>query len=627
MQRTKRFTLLIILVLISLVAMRTILAQDNNGNGRGNGNGNGSSSPIVQPTQNSNNGNHTGKDNGGNANNGSKHEQTPIATAIPQQSNTLLGCQKNNPNRLDCSSLDVSGTCDGNIAVFTIHNSGEPGNGDMRAPTEYRLLVDGVVVQTGSIQLAGGSSTQITYSGRGSVTLEADQQIGHPGNSHPRVSFDCGESSQTPTIEPTVTTTPTIEAPALSAEVICNEDGSVTFIITNNGGDMLQPAYYTVSNPTMVIDSGDLSLLANEQSSLQYWGSTSLTLVVSDLIVVTSPECVTSTAEPTPTITPTASVSNLNGQYYCQDNNTILFAVDNYGTDPTETLYYFVTDSNNNLVTDGTAQIIVGQSFLVYVSGYTSLTFTIGDLVIVAAGCNVSTPEPTATVDNSNIVGEAYCNNDGAILFVITNIGEDMPDYIYYTVTDNYNALVADGWLQLLAGESTSFEYWGYSQLNFTLGSIVIAQNAECIPPTTEPTIEPTQEITPTAQPTNEVTPTVEPTQIFTPTPTQTGTLGCQKNNPDRTDCSSLQVTATCQDGVAVFTIRNTGKFGEGDMLTSTQYRIIVDGIIVQIGTVQLIGGSSIQITYSSTGSITLEADQQTGHPGKSQPQASVSCS
>ena len=81
------------------------------------------------------------------------------------------------------------------------------------------------------------------------------------------------------------------------------------------------------------------------------------------------------------------------------------------------------------------------------------------------------------------------------------------------------------------------------------------------------------------------------------------------------------------QDGVAVFTVRNTGKAGEGDMVSATQYRIMVDGIVVEAGTIQLLGNTSIQITYSGTGTVTLEADQQTGHPGKSQPQATVSCS
>ncbi len=72
--------------------------------------------------------------------------------------------------------------------------------------------------------------------------------------------------------------------------------------------------------------------------------------------------------------------------------------------------------------------------------------------------------------------------------------------------------------------------------------------------------------------------------------------------------------------------MRNTGKRGEGDMLTATEYRIIVDGVVVETGSVQLLGNTALQINYTGTGTVTLEADQQTGHPGKSQPQATVNC-
>src|SRR5690606_19741454 len=132
--------------------------------------------------------------------------EAPVTTSAQSD---LLGCQKNNPSRLDCSSLEVSGVCQGDVAVFTIRNTGEPGNGDMRAPTQYRLVVDGVVVESGAVQIAGGATMTVTYSGGGTVTLEADQQVGHPGNSRPRVTLNCGAPVQTPdpTEEPTVVPT------------------------------------------------------------------------------------------------------------------------------------------------------------------------------------------------------------------------------------------------------------------------------------------------------------------------------------------------------------------------------------------------------------------------------------
>src|SRR5690606_27131843 len=119
---------------------------------------------------NGNNGNGNGNNGNGNANSGNSGQpETVVETAAPvqteaqpealivteapaQQSQTLLGCQKNNPDRLDCSSLSVRGVCQGGVAMFTITNTGEPGNGDMRAGTGYRLYVDGVLVESGTVQ-------------------------------------------------------------------------------------------------------------------------------------------------------------------------------------------------------------------------------------------------------------------------------------------------------------------------------------------------------------------------------------------------------------------------------------------------------------------------------------------
>jgi hypothetical protein len=689
MKSWKRFALLITIGLISLIAMRTIMAQDNNGHGNGNGNGKGHDKPteVVQPTQDpGNNGNHHGGGNNGNGNgnggsnngngNGKKDDsQTDQSTVISatdapvaasggqpsgQPSGGTLGCQKNNPSRLDCSSLDVKGVCSNGMAVFTIHNSGSPGDGDMRAATQYRLVVNGVVVETGSVQLPGGGSGQVTYSGSGSVTLEVDQQVGHPGNSHPRVTLDCGGAAETPTVEPTQEVTPTTEPtqevtptteptqevtptvepteeitptlePALAVDVICKDDGSIVFVITNNGGDMLNSVSYMVSDiDNNVIDSGQVQLAAGDQTALQYAWTTGLTLTIGDLVVVANPECVPATPpvtpEPTQEVTPTVEPTDtldLVGQADCNADGSITFTINNVGADMTEPEYYTVTDSGNMLVADGYYQMMVGEPLVLTFSGYPSLTFRMRNLVVTSPDCGTPTPEPTVEVtppvDNSVLVGSVSCQDDASILFIITNMGEGMPDSAYYTVTTPDNTLVDNGYIQLVAGESTNRRYSGYPRLTFTMGALVLTQDAECIPPTPEvsPTPEPTQEVTPTAQPTEEVT----------PSPTPAGTLGCQKNNPDRRDCSSLQVSGTCQSGVAVFTVRNMGKAGEGDMVSATQYHIIVNGVEVQTGTVQLKGGSGVQITYSGSGSVTLIADQQVGHPGSSQPQATVNCS
>src|SRR5690606_7474738 len=119
----------------------------------------------------------------------------------PNISEPQLGCQKNNPSRLDCSSLEVTGYCEGTTAVFVIRNTGESGNGDMRAPTQYRLYQNDALVESGSVQINGGATMEIRYSGGGTVRLEADQQVGHPGNSRPRVTLNCGAPTEPPTPE------------------------------------------------------------------------------------------------------------------------------------------------------------------------------------------------------------------------------------------------------------------------------------------------------------------------------------------------------------------------------------------------------------------------------------------
>ncbi|MCI0714024.1 MAG: hypothetical protein L0154_27965, partial [Chloroflexi bacterium] len=148
--------------------------------------------------------------------------QSAALLPTPSPEDDTSGCQKHNPERLDCSSLDVSGVCDAlGIAVFTITNTGEPGEGDMVAPTQYRLLKDGQIIQTGDILLPGGQSMQVTYAAGGEITLEADQQVGHPGNSHPRATLTCQGSAVT-------LTPPTPAYVNLQLTSVCSDNPNVT---------------------------------------------------------------------------------------------------------------------------------------------------------------------------------------------------------------------------------------------------------------------------------------------------------------------------------------------------------------------------------------------------------------
>ncbi len=603
MKRFKYLSVLILsLLVISLVITSPILSSERpeesgssavyDGQGRGNGNGGGNGG-----------GNGNGNGNGGGRGNGNGGqpaivvEQPPVSepTAQPLDSESeLLGCQKNNPERLDCSSLSVSGVCDGDSAVFTITNTGEPGNGDMRAATQYRLIVDGVVVQTGTVQLAGGQTMTITYAGGGTVTLEVDQQVGHPGNSRPQTTLTCSAPPATstpvpttevpptalPTDEPTPEVTPTAEPthevtpeptdevtpPDLYVEPICWPDATA-FIVGNNGGDMTEPISYQVIHETNgIVDQGTLQLLAGQATTLVYpfaQFGTPLTLVIGDWVIYAVIDC---------GVDPTPETPVLYADPYCLADGSVSFVIINEGADMTEAASYIVVDSGGNMIDQGTVFLLSWESItLTYPAGLGTLTIVVGDwLAYSSIDCAATTPEPTPEVTPTDEVTP-----------------EPTPEV---TPTDE-----------------------------------VTPEPTPEVTPTDEVTPEPTPEVTPTDEVTPEPTPEVTPTPV-TSTPVPTDPLGCQKNNPARLDCSSLQVTATCDGDVAVFTITNTGNPGDGDMRAPTEYRIIVDGVVVYSGTVQIGGGESLNVTYANGGTVTLEADQQIGHPGKSQPQATVSC-
>lgn len=106
-----------------------------------------------------------------------------------------------NPNDpWDRSSVSVSAQCIADSVIrFTILNTGDPGNGDMDGPTEYRIYIDGLLVYTGYLQINGGDSYILEIPATGGVVrLECDQRPNHPGNSNPNaVVQGCGDSTNT----------------------------------------------------------------------------------------------------------------------------------------------------------------------------------------------------------------------------------------------------------------------------------------------------------------------------------------------------------------------------------------------------------------------------------------------
>ncbi len=95
----------------------------------------------------------------------------------------------------DHSSVAVEGECVGDSLIcFSITNTGDPGDGDMSGPSEYRLYEDNIIVETGTFQLVGGETTEMCWTATGTtLRLEADQHPAHPGNSEPQASIElCG---------------------------------------------------------------------------------------------------------------------------------------------------------------------------------------------------------------------------------------------------------------------------------------------------------------------------------------------------------------------------------------------------------------------------------------------------
>jgi len=90
----------------------------------------------------------------------------------------------------DKSSIEVSGSCKDNQAVFIIKNTGE----NMTGNSQYRIYRNNVLAETHNFKLNKNQSITISVDARCDIIrLEADQRPGHPGSSHPRATVEnCG---------------------------------------------------------------------------------------------------------------------------------------------------------------------------------------------------------------------------------------------------------------------------------------------------------------------------------------------------------------------------------------------------------------------------------------------------
>ena len=351
---------------------------------------------------------------------------SPLVRQVSVQAE-LLGCQRNNPERLDCSSLAVTGVCQEGIAVFTIRNTGEAGNGDMRAPTEWRVYQDDVLVDSGQILLTGGATMEVTYDGSGDIRLEADQQIGHPGRSRPRETVNCGGS----------------EEPELNVSGVCNEDGTLTFTFTNSGGDMDEGSAYTITAGNETLASGTTNALANG-------GSQSFTVNATD-----DGQTVTFSANG---LTEDVSVENcytppsLSASGVCNGDGTATFTLTNNGGAMDEGTSYVIIGGGATL-DSGTSNALANggsQSFTVDATpdGKT-ITFSADGLVAYVSVESCSTPP--------SLSASGVCNEDGTVTFTLTNNGGAMDEGSVYAITAGGETLDSGTSNALDNGSSQSF--------------------------------------------------------------------------------------------------------------------------------------------------------------------------
>src|SRR5687768_15985786 len=80
------------------------------------------------------------------------------------------------------------------------------------------------------------------------------------------------------------------------------------------------------------------------------------------------------------------------------------------------------------------------------------------------------------------------------------------------------------------------------------------------------------------------------------------------------------------EEQLAFFTVTNTSNPGEGALEGPTNWLLFQNNVIVQSGTLQLLGCESRTFTSSLTGTLRSEVVQRPGHPRYSLPRASVSC-
>ena len=366
---------------------------------------------------------------------------------------------------------------------------------------------------------------------------------------------------------------------------------------------MSEPAFFEVVDASgITVYFGEVFLFGGENTEIIVSGYGEFTLLlfsnVDEFVVTTLCEEPIATEEPTPE----SPLLDVNGE--CRYGDSPTWVVTNNGGNMSEPAFFEVVDGSGITVDFGEVFLYGGESTEISIGGYgefTLLLFSNVDEFVVTTLCEepIATEEPTPESPLLDVTGE--CRYGDLPTWTISNSGGDMLYASLYEVFDANFGIIDSSEILLLAGESIEVSVNGYGEFTLVINGGEHVVYAFCEEPIA----------------------TEEPT----PEPTELPPLGCQKKNQERLDCSSLEVTGYCDGSVAVFTITNTGESGDGDMRQSTEYRIVVDGETVESGAIQIDGGTTMEVRYEGDGRVTLYADQQIGHPGKSRPQTTLSCS
>ncbi len=382
--------------------------------------------------------------------------------------------------------LSVNGSCTANdgTANFTITNNGAA----MPAPYPY-VIVDatGAVVASGSIDLAGGKTTTVTFTG-----------------TSPSYTFATpSDASLTTTVDMStciggVGAPPPPPAPPANLVVngVCTaNNGTATFTVTNQGSDMAAPYSYVILDDNgAVAGSGTINLAANQSALISVTGSSkSYTFATPNdaalTTVVDMSTCVGAVgAPPPPPALPPADLS-ISGACTAV-GGTATFVLKNNGADMTVPYPYTITDASGAVVQTGTISLAAGQSITLTVSGAsTGYTFnTPGNAALTTlvdmTQCVPPPPPPPSLSANG------VCVSPDLAEFTITNNGGDMTTPVSFTITDQNGNVLQSGKIRLKAKESVTLQVTGPNQvliLNLTdaAGTTVRAAMSDCAEPIT----------------------------------------------------------------------------------------------------------------------------------------------